>query len=194
METTIQKSVNGFSLDAIQETVKVLTQNPELAQFKFRAKNRWIQGGHNRSTIHGFYGGGQEDDSRTAPFVFDNGEPPILLGNNEGANPVEFILHGLAGCTTTTMALHAAACGIAVESIESELEGDLDTDGFMNKSGVRRGYSDIRYTYYIKSPSPEENIKALADFIAKTCPVDDTISNPVNVNRAEIVIEKPVIL
>lgn len=30
-----------------------------------------------------------------------------------------------------------------------EVEGDLDTDGFMNKSDVRRGYSEIRYTFHI---------------------------------------------
>lgn len=31
-----------------------------------------------------------------------DGEPPVLLGDNECANPVEFPLHALAGCVTTT--------------------------------------------------------------------------------------------
>jgi uncharacterized OsmC-like protein len=181
METTIQKSVNGFRLDAIQETVKTLTQNPELAQFKFRAKNRWIVGGHNRSTIHGFYGGGQEDESRITPFVFDNGEPPILLGNNEGANPVEFILHGLAGCTTTTMALHAAAKGIAVESIESELEGDLDVMGFLGlNENVRNGYQEIRIKFTITGDLTGEQKEELISF-AKNSPVYDVVTHGVPV-------------
>ena len=181
METTIQKTVNGFSLDAIQETVKVLTQNPKLAQFKFRAKNKWVQGGHNRSTIHGFYGGGQEDDSRMEPFVFDNGEPPILLGNNEGANPVEFILHGLAGCTTTTMALHAAARGIAIESIESELEGDLDVMGFLGlNENVRNGYREIRIKFTITGDLTEAQKEELISY-AKNSPVYDVVSNGVPV-------------
>jgi hypothetical protein len=51
--------------------------------------------------------------SEDAPaFEFTNGEPPVLLGHNEGANPVEFLLHALAGCVTTTTVLHATARGI----------------------------------------------------------------------------------
>jgi uncharacterized OsmC-like protein len=181
METTVQKTVNGFSLEAIQETVKVLTDNPELAQFKFRARNKWIQGGHNRSTISGFYGGGQEDDSRKEPFVFDNGEPPILLGNNEGANPVEFILHGLAGCTTTTMALHAAARGMAIESVESELEGDLDVMGFLGlNENVRNGYQEIRINFKITGDLTREQKEELISF-AKNSPVYDVVTHGVPV-------------
>jgi len=68
--------------------------------------------GENRSTIKDFYGALKEDDSREEPFVFTNGEPPVLLGNNEGANPAEFMLHGLAGCVTTAFILHASARGV----------------------------------------------------------------------------------
>ncbi|MBL8659441.1 MAG: OsmC family protein, partial [Rhodospirillales bacterium] len=49
---------------------------------------------------------------RDSEFSFTNGEPPVLLSDNEGANPVEFLLHALAGCVTTTLVLHAAARGI----------------------------------------------------------------------------------
>ncbi|MBS0001122.1 MAG: OsmC family protein [Cyclobacteriaceae bacterium] len=181
METTVQKTINGFKLEEIQETVRVLQQNPEIAQFKFRAKNKWIQGGHNRSTITGFYGGGKEDDSRTQPFVFDNGEPPILLGNNEGANPVEFILHGLAGCTTTTMALHAAARGMAIDSIESELEGDLDVMGFLGlNENVRNGYQEIRINFKIEGDLTDDQKEELISY-AKNSPVYDVVSNGVPV-------------
>ena len=34
---------------------------PEIAAFQFRASNEWVSGTHNRSTIQGFYGAGQED-------------------------------------------------------------------------------------------------------------------------------------
>jgi uncharacterized OsmC-like protein len=181
METTNQKTVNGFKLEEIQETLQALKQNHEIAQFKFRAKNQWIQGGHNRSTIHGFYGGGKEDESRTQPFVFDNGEPPILLGKNEGANPVEFVLHALAGCTTTTMVLHAAARGIAVESIESILEGDLDVMGFLGLNDkVRNGYQEIRIHFKIQGDITKEQKQELISF-AKNSPVYDVVTNGVPV-------------
>ena len=107
MQTTATKIVNGLDTTQLVKTVEGIQSQPTLARFEFRAKNNWITGGENRSTIRDFYGAGGEDDSRERPFEFTNGEPPVLLGANEGANPVEFLLHALAGCVTTTTVLHA---------------------------------------------------------------------------------------
>jgi uncharacterized OsmC-like protein len=173
--------INGFSLDDIMGTVKALQQNPELAKFEFRVQNKWIKGGHNRSKIQGFYGAGQEDQSRKKPFVHDNSEPPILLGNNEGANPVEYILHGLAGCMTTTMVLHAAANGIELKSVTSTLEGDLDVQGFLGLNDqVRNGYQQIRVTFTIEGDLSEEDKQKLESFVRKS-PVFDIVTNQVPV-------------
>ena len=116
--------------DAVQ-TIAALKADKRLAKFQFRTRNRWINGGENRSTIRDFYGAGAEDTSRTETFEFTNGEPPVLLGNNEGANPVEFLLHALAGCVTTTFVLHAMARGITIRELSTELEGDLDLQGYL---------------------------------------------------------------
>ena len=106
--------INGFSAEAISETISAIQGNPEIAKFQFRVKNKWITAGYNQATIKDFYGGCQEDTSREKEWVFNNGEPPILLGNNEGANPVEYLLSALSGCMTTTKAVHAAASGIEI--------------------------------------------------------------------------------
>lgn len=183
---TLSKKVNGFKNEDITQTVNLLKEQPELAKFKFRAKNKWITGGHNRSTIKSFYGAGQEDSSRQEPYVFDNGEPPILLGNNEGANPVEFVLHAMAGCMTTTMVLHAAARGISIDSVESSLEGDLDVQGFLGLNDkVRNGYQDIRVKFHIEGDLTEDQKKELISFARKS-PVFDVVSNgvPVDVGLA----------
>ncbi len=177
----MQNTVNGFKSQDITDTLEAITSNPEIAKFKFRARNKWISGGHNRSTIKDFYGGCVEDQSRKEPFVFDNSEPPILLGNNEGANPVEFVLHGLAGCMTTTMALHAAANGIAVDHIESVLEGDLDVQGFLGlDETVRNGYQKIKVDFKVKGNLTEEEKQKLISFAYKS-PVFDIVTNKVPV-------------
>jgi uncharacterized OsmC-like protein len=182
MDVTSKARVNGFSIEDIMSTVKVLQEKPEIARFEFRAKNKWINGGHNRSTIKGFYGGGQEDTSRKKAFVYDNSEPPILLGNNEGANPVEYILHGLAGCMTTTMVLHAAANGIELKSVESSLEGDLDVQGFLGlNETIRNGYQQIRVKFTIEGDITEDQRKMLESFVLKS-PVFDIVTNKVPVN------------
>ena len=54
-----------------------------------------------------------------------------LLGEDEAANPVEYLLAGLAGCVTTSLVAHAAARGVKIDSIESTLEGDIDLQGLL---------------------------------------------------------------
>lgn len=180
METVVKK-INGFKPEEIVATVQALQSDPSLAYFQFRVRNKWISGGHNRSTMKSFYGGGMEDASRTEDFVFNNGEPPILLGNNEGANPVEFILHALAGCMTTTMALHAAAKGIELKSVESELKGDLDVQGFLGLSDqVRNGYREIQVAFKVDGDITDEQKETLISFAQKS-PVFDVVTNPVPV-------------
>jgi len=179
---TLQKEVNGFKSQDIMDTVGAIQSNPEIGKFKFRARNKWISGGHNRSTIQGFYGACTEDETRKEPFVFDNSEPPILLGNNEGANPVEFILHGLAGCMTTTMMLHAAANGISVDRVESSLEGDLDVQGFLGlDDSIRNGYQNIKVNFKIEGNLTEEEKQKLISF-AYMSPVFDIVTNKVPVS------------
>jgi uncharacterized OsmC-like protein len=178
MNTAIQEDtiINGVNVTALGEVVKAVQGEPKVASFQFRAKNKWINGGHNRSTIQSFYGACQEDETRTEPFVLENAEPPVLLGEDQAANPVEYVLHALAGCMTTTMVYHAAARGIKIESVESELEGDLDLHGFLRMDDdVRNGFQNIRINFKVKSDaSPEE----LAD-LSRISPVFDIVSNPV---------------
>jgi uncharacterized OsmC-like protein len=164
------------------ETVEALKQDPALARFQFRNKNTWIDGGANRSTIKDFYGAGQEDDSRAEAFVFTNGEPPVLLGKNEGANPVEFLLHALAGCVTTTLILHAAARGIEIEELSTELEGEIDLQGLLNlDDSVAPGYEEIRITLNVKANCSDEELDDLIEFTQGHSPVCNTVCRPVPV-------------
>lgn len=73
-ETMIRpRTLNGLDIDAAMATIEAIRADPEIAQFRFRARNRWISGGENRSTIKGFYGARQEDSSRSEAFEFTNG-------------------------------------------------------------------------------------------------------------------------
>ena len=182
MKTTAQKKINGVDIQALNQTIGALMETPEMAKFTFRAKNKWITAGHNRSFIQGFYGACNEDTSRETPFVYDNGEPPVLLGNNEGANPVEYILNALAGCMTTTIILHCSARGIELDSVESSLEGDIDVQGFLGlDDSVRNGYQDIRVKFDIQGDLTDEQREHIRSFAAKS-PVFDILTNHVDVH------------
>jgi uncharacterized OsmC-like protein len=182
MTTQITTQINGVNVDQLVATVNAVQQNPDLARFQFRAHNEWIGGGHTRTSIQGFYGAGQEDTSRSHPFMLEGDEPPVLLGGNAGPNSVEAVLHALASCLAVGFIYNAAAQGINVEGLSIDLEGDLDLRAFLGLSNeMRPGYSDIRLTYRVKSAAPREKIEQLCEYVQKTSPVLDIIRNPVPV-------------
>jgi uncharacterized OsmC-like protein len=179
---TTSPTLNGFDTATIVDTVEAIKRQPGLARFQFRATNQWVGGGENVSTIRDFYGAGREDTSRRAPFVFTNGEPPVLLGDNEGANPVEFLLHALAGCVTTTFILHAAARGIRIRSLSTRLEGDLDLHGLLGlDDAVSPGYEQIRIRMDVAADCSDAELDDLLAYAQRHSPVCNTVCRPVPV-------------
>lgn len=175
----LPKILNGVDTEAVNNLVSTLTENPGLAAFKFRLKNKWIDCGHNRSTISDFHGTGQ-DIAHLKTFELDSDEPQILAGKDQGANPVEHLLNALAACLTTTMVYHAALRGIKIDALESELEGDIDLRGFLGISDeIRRGYQNIRVKFRVKTDAQNlARLKALC----KLSPVFDVVSKGTSVD------------
>jgi hypothetical protein len=89
------KMLNGVDVDAVEGLINAVNEKPDLAWTKIRANNEWIDGGHNRTTVTGFYTAGKEI-SHTEPFTLEADEPPILAGHDLAANPVEHLLNALA--------------------------------------------------------------------------------------------------
>jgi uncharacterized OsmC-like protein len=173
-----EKIVNGVSVTNLFGAMNAINDNPNISKFNFRAKGKWINGGHNQTVINDFDGACQTH-TRNQPFVFDKDEPPVLLGRDHGANPVEYALAALNGCLTTTLVYHAAAQGIKIEEVESTLSGDLDIQGLLGMSDkVRNGYEKIKVTFKVKADAPEEKVKELVDIAQKRSPVFDIISRP----------------
>ena len=178
-----QTSLNGVNVDQLVQTISAIKDQPEIAKFKFRATNQWVDGGYSRTSIQSFYGAGQEDNTREKPFVLEGDEPPVLLGENRGPNAVETVLHALASCISVGFIYNAAAQDIAVEKLEMKLEGDIDLHAFLGLSdNVRPGYENIRLTYKVKADAPDEKLTELCEYVQKTSPVLDIIRNPVNVS------------
>ncbi len=179
-QTTVR--LNGLDTQQMGATIDAIKSQPSLGRFQFRTQNTWVDGGVNRSTIKSFYGAGREDDSRPEPFEFVNGEPPVLLGNNEGANPVEFLLHALAGCVTTTFVLHAAARGIRIEELSTDLDGDIDVRGLIGlDETITPGYEAIRIKLHVKADCTERELDDLLAYAQARSPVCNTVCRPVPV-------------
>jgi uncharacterized OsmC-like protein len=180
--STVESSttiVNGIDLDTLTGTVQAIDQEPELGACKFRARNTWLGGNHNCTTVSGFYGAKQELAHKQV-FELHADEPPILAGQDTGANPVEHLLNALAACVTTSMVAHAAVRGIHIEALESELEGDIDLRGFLGlDEDVPKGFTDIRVKFRVKSDVKNmDRLKRLTAF----SPVFNTITQGAKVD------------
>lgn len=170
---------NGIDLESLDKTVKAIQNKPELGKCKFRISNKWISGGHNHSVVKDFYGCGREMSHKHI-FDLDADEPEALGGTDYGANPVEHLLNALAACVTTSMAAHAAVRGIEIQEIESQVEGDIDLQGFLGLDNkTPKGFQNIRMKFKIKADLKDiEKIKKLALF----SPVYNTITQGANID------------
>lgn len=176
------KILNGVNVDALSQTIDVIKEDPSIAKFNFRVENQWVNGGENKTTVRGFYGAGKTH-VRSKPFVFTKDEPEILLGNDSGANPVEYALTALAGCVTTTLVYWAAVKGVKLNKVESTLEGDIDLQGLLNlDENVTVGYKSIQINFKIDSDATEETLQELIKIAKKHSPTCNTFLNPTPVN------------
>lgn len=184
MQTTKTQTriVNGVNVSQLFDTIDHIKEHNEIAKFNFRAHNKWIGGTTNRTTVNEFYGA-CKTHTRSKPHVFVKDEPQILLGNDIGANPVEYLLAGLAGCITTSLVCHAAARGVKIDSIESTLEGDIDLQGLLQiDKSVNPGYQGINISFKIESDASEEVLQELIELAKNVSPVANTVSRPTPIN------------
>ena len=187
MSTTAETIRNGVDTEQLYGTLDAIKADPSLARFQFRARNNWIDGAHNRTTIRDFYAANQEDTSRAAEFVIDAGEPAILLGTDTGPNPVEYLLHALAACLTTSLVYVAAARGVRLTEVESTLEGDMDVQGALGLSDdYRNGFEQIRVSFRVAGDAPEEKLREVVARAQLRSAVFDMVSHgvPVTVDVA----------
>jgi uncharacterized OsmC-like protein len=179
---TAAKTINGVAVEDLLTTMDAIEATPSIAKFNFRLRNRWNRGAQNQSMFDTFYGAGQHL-SHPVHFAVEADEPAVLLGRDEAPNPVEYLLHALAACLTTSMVYHAAARGIEIEEIESSLEGDIDLHGFLDLDPkVRKGYEGIRVSFKIKADVAQERLQEIVQLGTGYSPVFDSLTNGVPVS------------
>lgn len=175
--------LNGVDTSQLFETVESIRKSPNLAVFRFRVKNEWLGGGRNESTIQHFYGAGKEDTTRAKPYVTRADEPAVLLSTDKAPNPVEYLLHALAACVTTSMVYHAAAKGIRIDEVQSHVEGRLDLQGFLGlREDVPPGYEDIQMHFIVKADVPDDQLADVVALGPRFSPVFDCVTRPVRVS------------
>jgi hypothetical protein len=97
MQTTVVETrrervpLNGVDTPTLFATINAVKGAPELAQFQFRASNRWVQGTHSRTVIESFTGAGSSH-MHARSFEYDADHP---VGARTRGRHRQFLLHAL---------------------------------------------------------------------------------------------------
>ena len=182
MSTTVNEPTrNGVDTATLFATLDAVKAAPAAAKFQFRAHNQWISGTHSRGTIYGFYGVGEER-THEREFHFDADHPAVLVGQDNGPTPVEHLLHALAACLTAGLANIAAARGVRLQEVRSEVSGDIDLNGILGLDPtVRNGYENIAVRFTVKGDAPAEKLREIVEQSRARSAVFDVITNQVPV-------------
>ena len=182
MSDTVNASMrNGVDTATLFATLDAVKAAPEAAEFQFRAGNEWVTGTHSRGTIHGFYGVGEERTHERS-FQFDADHPAVLVGQDNGPTPVEYVLHALAACLTGGLANIAAARGVRLTGVRSTVSGDIDLNGILGLNpDVRNGYQNITVRFTVKGDAPAEKLRELVEQSRARSAVYDILTNQVPV-------------
>ena len=180
-QTATRPARNGVDVPTLFATLDAVRGTPELADFRFRARNTWLSGTHSRTAIHGFYGAGQEMAHREVS-TFDADHPEILVGADNAPTPVEFLLHAIAACLTAGLANIAAARGVTLRRVSSTVEGDIDLLGVLGLSDqVRNGYRQIRVRFAVEGDATPDELAALVERSRQRSAVYDVLTNGTDV-------------
>jgi uncharacterized OsmC-like protein len=173
------KMLNGVCVDELFETLQSIRKAPETARFGFRIKNEWITAGQSRSRIADFKVA-DKTFAHAKVHALESDETLLLLGEDKAVSPMEYLLHALAACVTTSMVYHAAGRGIQIRGVESEVEGDIDLRGFLEiGDGVPKGYQHIRIAFKIKADVPDDQLQELCELGIRHSPVFNTLAKSV---------------
>ena len=181
MDTAEQTNhiVNGIDTDYVMELAGKISQDDDFGKLKFRANNHWLGDSRSRTSIQGFYAGGQENTGRREALTVDADQPVFLGGKNTAPNAVEHLLHSLTSCLSTTLIYHASVQGITIDELDISAEGDMNSKGFFGISDkVNKGYERIRVNAKVKSDAEVETLTKLAmyspvyEVVSKAVPVD----------------------
>ena len=176
---TMPEEINGVPCEKLFGAIAKFRENGDLAQFRFSAKNEWVEGTASQSSIYQWYGIGAEQ-KHVQEFSYQADHP--TLGHGHGPTPQEYVLHALAACITAGVATGAAVRNITLNKVSSTVSADIDVRGVLGiDPDVRKGFSHVTVDFDIDADCDDDQIDALLSGATKYSAVFDMLANPTEV-------------
>jgi uncharacterized OsmC-like protein len=173
---------NGINTQILNTAFDSMRNLPERAKVTFYAKSEWNGGFSVTTTSKDFRMGGQNIE-RNTEYKMQYDYPNQFSGQGRGPTVCEVCMGALGACLTQTIVGHATSRGIKIDSIDINVEGDLDMRGWTGISNdVRPGAQQLRVKMNIKSDTAsKEQINELYEIGKRFSPAFDTITNGTSV-------------
>jgi len=162
------KNTTGLK-EIVEKRIGHMKKRPQVAIYKPKVTSKLVRNLYTETTV------------RNHVVKCDYAEP--AGGENIAPNPIELLMASFAACIEAAFYEFAENEGLAVESVEAEIEGMLDLRGlFMVDDNVPPGFQELSYILKIQSPEDEAKVRKLAEKVIMHCPVVDSLVRSVNVS------------
>jgi uncharacterized OsmC-like protein len=180
LETTTRPPVNGIDLQALEETVVAINNDPACGAVGFKVTTEWKGQTRSESTVEGYDIGGQHIARH---FTIAADEPHELLGTNSAPNPQELLMSAVNACMMVGYVAQAAVRGITLDSCSIETSGELDLRGFLGlDERVPPGYRRINYTVTMTGDGTREQYEEIHRAVMATSPNYFNMARPIEMN------------
>lgn len=110
-------------------------------------------------------------------------EPPVLGGNDDAPNPVEYLLAAYAGCLNVVFHVVAKELSITIHKLHIQLNGDINPEKFLGIADKERaGFQSLQVSIDLQSDAKQTQIDELLKKVKDRCPVYDNLANPTPIN------------
>ena len=98
-------------------------------------------------------------------------EPEARGGSNLGAAPVQTFMASLIGCTNVITNKCAHDLGIEINSMQIEMEAEIDRRGMMLTESVAVPFPAINLNIDVKTNATDAQWDQVIDYLHKFCPI-----------------------
>jgi uncharacterized OsmC-like protein len=174
-----KRMLNGIDTQALFDTIDAIKADPSKGSCRFFATTEWRGGTVSLAQISRYRLGGA-DIPQSYTIAAD--EPNALLGTDTAANPQMLLYAAINSCVMNTFVVNAAAKGIRLETLEIDLEGELDLRGFLGiDPSINAGYTELTLVCRVKGDGTPEQYAECLEAGTKYSPNFQTITRAVPV-------------
>lgn len=98
-------------------------------------------------------------------------EPEVVGGNDEGPDPLSYLLASLAGCENIVANMIAQEMDFDLQSMSFDVKGEFDPRGMRGEPGVQVFFQKVWFNVRVKTSESSERLAELKEKTDARCPV-----------------------